>query len=990
MLPDAPQPKPLIFISYSHKDETPWLDQIRSYLGPGTAAGEFNVWYDREVYGGEEWESEIQANLARCDICILLVSAHSTQSSYIITKEIEVIQRRRQAGDSVVLYPIILTPTPQAGLGLVEKVNWRPKSGQPLSSFKPGHELLEQLTLIADEISEILNTWRPPSPHTPRKEIGTHQQLTVDIGRLPDTPNQRLVGRDAELELLNNAWQSDQIHIVSMIAEGGVGKSALVNAWLGQMQKDGYRGASAVLGWSFYSQGSKNRINTADSFLDWAINQLDLTPPAADATARAKAIARAMMERRVLLILDGVEPLLQPLGAHFGMLRDHGLRTLLREVASQPVGNQSSLIVLTARAPIKDIEKWQGGKENDGPSRLYYLETLSIEAGAELLRDVILRGAPKDTRGPSQADLEDASRDFGGHALSLGLLGGYIRDAHCRNIKKRSLVRGLRIQTDNPGYDHARRVLESYVDEWLLEHPLLLSIMYMVGLFDRPADENVLVALRRKPIIPGLTGLIVDTPETIWNNAISLLRSARLLLDENTTNPHDLDAHPIIREFFGAKLEEEMPEAWRTAHGRIYDHLAAHREGENPELDNLMPLFLAIPHGVRAGRSIEALKDVYQKRICRRDEGGNFVFYASKRLGAFEQILSTLSLFFDDDYIPLGNLSASDQSWILGEASYAMRAVGKPNDAIPLIQMDLEKLCTQEDWGNAAIVAGNLSQILLDLGRISDAADMATEAIELAHRVNNRRQLIISHVQFGTACHQSGRISAAAKLFYEAEAKQAIQEPMLPRLYSSYGYLFSDILLDEKYYKYVCSRAEQALRHPQGPGDLLAIGLDTVTLARSLLHLAHEDSGNYFARVRPEAIMSVRRLRAAGTRHHLPRGLLVRAEVSRAIGDWPMAIQDLDEVLEIAEPGEMRLHMADAALERVRLCFARIDAVAPLKHHFPDIPEPTKPDAEEAAALLAEARNQALVARKLIDQCGYGRRSQAIADLEVELAHRDA
>ena len=39
------------------------------------------------------------------------------------------------------------------------------------------------------------------------------------------------------------------------IAEGGAGKSALVNEWLTRLRADSYRGATIVLGWSFYSQG---------------------------------------------------------------------------------------------------------------------------------------------------------------------------------------------------------------------------------------------------------------------------------------------------------------------------------------------------------------------------------------------------------------------------------------------------------------------------------------------------------------------------------------------------------------------------------------------------------------------------------------------------------------------------------------------------------------------------------------------------------------
>ena len=115
----------------------------------------------------------------------------------------------------------------------------------------------------------------------------------------------RSVGRDAELARLDEAWSDDRTNILSLIAEGGAGKSALVNEWLTRLQADGYRGAERVLGWSFYSQGSKERATAADEFLDWALAKLDVKIDTTSASAKGEAIAEALTTRRVLLVLDG-------------------------------------------------------------------------------------------------------------------------------------------------------------------------------------------------------------------------------------------------------------------------------------------------------------------------------------------------------------------------------------------------------------------------------------------------------------------------------------------------------------------------------------------------------------------------------------------------------------------------------------------------------------------------------------------------------------
>src|ERR1700720_4543723 len=81
-------------------------------------------------------------------------------------------------------------------------------------------------------------------------------------------------------------------NILSLVAEGGAGKSALVNEWLQRMQADNYRGAEAVLGWSFYSQGTKERATSAEPFLNWALDKLGLKIDTTSATAKGEALRR--------------------------------------------------------------------------------------------------------------------------------------------------------------------------------------------------------------------------------------------------------------------------------------------------------------------------------------------------------------------------------------------------------------------------------------------------------------------------------------------------------------------------------------------------------------------------------------------------------------------------------------------------------------------------------------------------------------------------
>ena len=45
-----------------------------------------------------------------------------------------------------------------------------------------------------------------------------------------------------------------------------------------------------------------------------------------------------------------------------------------------------------------------------------------------------------------------------------------------------------------------------------------LSVLRMLGLFDRPADEKALGALLKSPAIPGLTETLTDLYPTEWRS----------------------------------------------------------------------------------------------------------------------------------------------------------------------------------------------------------------------------------------------------------------------------------------------------------------------------------------------------------------------------------------------------------------------------------------------------------------------------------------
>src|SRR4029077_170158 len=97
---------------------------------------------------------------------------------------------------------------------------------------------------------------------------------------------------------------------------------------------------------------------------------------------------------------------------------------------------------------------------------------------------------------------------------------------------------------------------------WLGEGPEL-SVLRLLGLFDRPADDKAIGVLLKSPAIPGLTESLTDLSSSERRTILARLRRARLLAGEDPHNPAHLDVHPLVREYFGEQLRSQQTEAWK-------------------------------------------------------------------------------------------------------------------------------------------------------------------------------------------------------------------------------------------------------------------------------------------------------------------------------------------------------------------------------------------------------------------------------------------
>src|SRR5436305_2521814 len=107
--PDSGPDRPTVFVSYSHSpDDEVWKDRLVRHLKSLEREG-FEVWHDRRIDGGADWQPEIERAMERAVVAVLLVSADFLGSEFIRETEVPYLLERRRAGALTIL-PLIARP----------------------------------------------------------------------------------------------------------------------------------------------------------------------------------------------------------------------------------------------------------------------------------------------------------------------------------------------------------------------------------------------------------------------------------------------------------------------------------------------------------------------------------------------------------------------------------------------------------------------------------------------------------------------------------------------------------------------------------------------------------------------------------------------------------------------------------------------------------------------------------------------------------------
>ena len=197
----------------------------------------------------------------------------------------------------------------------------------------------------------------------------------------------------------------------------------------------------------------------------------------------------------------------------------------------------------------------------------------------------------------------------------------------------------------------------------------------------------------------------------------------------------------------------EASEAWRAGHARLYEHFKALPEKEQPDtLEEMAPLFQAVFHGCQAGRHQEALDEVYWARIFRGEKSTSR--RSSAHLAPIWRRWPAFLILRGNG--PVASITEADQAFVLkpGRLSTCARSGGFRRRSRRCGRRSTD--VGQEHWHNAAIAAGNLSELQLTLGEVAEAIALAEQSVDYADRSGDA---VPAHVQ----AHDPGRCAASGR-----------------------------------------------------------------------------------------------------------------------------------------------------------------------------------------------------------------------------------
>jgi tetratricopeptide (TPR) repeat protein len=577
-----------------------------------------------------------------------------------------------------------------------------------------------------------------------------------------------LIGRQAELKLLTD-WvtgktleadgrsaTADSVRIISIIAFGGMGKSALTWKWFKDIAPEEMKPLAGRLWWSFYDGQA-----TFENFVTCAlayVSQRSVDEVQKIALSdRERQLLAALDHNPFLLVLDGLERILVAYVARDpACLDDSQLKQEKdRKTADPRVGRflrkltqvEQSRILVSSRLYPNELET-EGGDPLPGSFRRD-LRGLSDEDAVELWRAFGVGG--------SREEILPVFNTFGKHPLLIQILAGEVKRS------KRARGNFVEWQKANPQFDPSKcRKLKAAIAHVLgfAQRGLnttVLKVLRTIAAFRMPAKYDTLAAILAEPT----TGLLVKsskvcTSERELDAVLTELEDRGFVGWDRRANRYNL--HPVVR----GEVWSGLPEAERQqVYEALHDYLSSVPVTEKDQIrtfEDLSPT-IELYHTLIGLKRYEEATDLFYKHL---NEVTLFRFSASRMRAELLELLAPHA-------IPeSSSLSPVNRAFALNALAATYLTGGEPAKAATLYRQHNSIYAELGDQDNLCIGLGNLSNALRQSGRLHGSEASARQALLLTREQKDEFLEAVNLGWLGISLAVRGEVSDGEKALQQA------------------------------------------------------------------------------------------------------------------------------------------------------------------------------------------------------------------------------
>jgi class 3 adenylate cyclase/tetratricopeptide (TPR) repeat protein len=588
-----------------------------------------------------------------------------------------------------------------------EKATEIVKAVQDLQKFKAylERETTRQYFTSADDLAKhVAITVAQLSPkHAPTATARVWQPLFCHALQ----PAQHFRGRESKLKELKD-WLESPVtpdRVVSVVAAGGTGKTALVNHALHDAKLSDRAG---VFVWSFYEDSH------TDAFLRAAYLYF---------TGEHEAPAGGMLERLQMalsgdaphvLVLDGLERVQTDEGPRRrGELEDLQLKRLMRTLADG-IGNTRALV--TSRFPLVDLDDWIGAGH-----RPILLDDLERFVALGVMRSWGVNG---DDAAVGRL-IEPLNIEGFYHALSVAVLGSYF--GNFPDAREFSIEDAADI---DPKARRLTRILEQYANALTAAERDLLA---RLSLFPR----GVKVELLGWIVQTGgeVAGFLIGFTEHQLANHLEKLKALGLVFRYETNRQIVYSAHPFLREFFRNLLVAKPESIHESVRAKLAPSLEAKPKTSPSDTAILDQYELLIEETLLAGRVKEAF-DLYLNGLGGYRNLGWVLGDSTRGLRILERFVPK-----DDFTVTEPNLPPRNRSQLVNDLGLFAQNQGGLSRARRAYAYCRLLDATASDPTNESIDVQNLVEAELSAGHFRQALDYSEIAVELAGKAKDDTDL---------------------------------------------------------------------------------------------------------------------------------------------------------------------------------------------------------------------------------------------------------